>query len=370
MAVELVLAQVMTKGHIRALITGTSGNLGINIAKRLIKEVPADIRLTIIVTSRTLANANQTIAQLNEYNLQEVRREGVLDFDYSLLDFTDMVSILAAVYELSKSHECLDYVFLNAAQGVYDGIDWIGATVECCTNPIKGVTYPTYKIQRVGVKSNDGLGLVFQANVFGPYYFIHKLIQYKMFEKSVDARIIWISSVMSKPSYLSMDDLQLLKSHESYEGSKRLIDLIHLATYEKLEKQYGIKQYLTHPGILTSFSFFKFLNPFTYYGMLLLFYIARLLGSPWHNIHGWIAANSQIFTSLYANPSDDLQNVKYGSASRWNGREYIKIEEIDPTGKEDVLKYFEVLTSEWDLKLKDQIVNTRCSSFSDLMETK
>lgn len=344
--------------HITALITGTSGNLGINIAKRLIKEVPHDKKLTIIVTSRTLSNANQTIKQLFDYNEKEIKRTAILDFDYSLIDFTDMVSILSAVYELSKNHKCIDYLFLNAAQGVYKGIDWIGATIECCTNPIKGVTYPTYKIQQVGVKSNDGLGLVFQANVFGPYYFIHKLIEFGLFENSSDARIIWISSVMSKPSYLSMDDLQLLKSKESYEGSKRLVDLVHLATFEKLSKL-KIKQYLTHPGILISFSFFRFLNPITYYGMLMLFYIARLLGSPWHNIHGWIAANSAIFTALYADPPFDKQELKYGSASRWNGIEYLKTDEVDPTGKEDVLTYFEGLAKEWDDKLKNQIVNTR-----------
>ena len=346
--------------HITALITGTSGNLGTAIAKRLIKEVPHDKKLTIIVTSRTLAKANETIKQLVDYNNNEVKRSGILDFDYSLLDFTDMVSILSSVYELQKNHKCIDIIYLNAAQGVYAGIDWIGATIECCSNPIKGVTYPTYKIQKVGVKSKDNLGLVFQANVFGPYYFIHKLIEYKLFEKSDNPRIIWISSVMSKPSYLSMNDLQLLNSNESYEGSKRLIDLIHLATYKDLLQKHNVKQYLTHPGIVTSFSFFQFLNPITYYGMLFLFYIARFLGSPWHNIHGWIGANSQIFTSLYADPlNGDIQSVKYGSASHWNGKEYIKVDEVDDSGKADVLKYFDELTNEWDEKLKDQIVNTR-----------
>lgn len=348
--------------HITALITGTSGNLGTNIAKRLIHEVDTNTKLTMIVTSRTLVKANETIAALSKYNEEEIHRKAILDFDYALMDFTDMVSILSSVYELSKNHECIDYVYLNAAQGVYDGIDWIGATVECCTNPIKGVTYPTYKIQRVGVKSQDGMGLVFQANVFGPYYFIHKAIQYGLFTKSKDARVIWISSVMSKPSYLSMNDLQLLESNESYEGSKRLIDLIHLATYKPLLEKHQIKQYLTHPGIAISYSFFKFLNPVTYYGMLFLFYLARFLGSPWHNIHGWIAANSQIFVSLHTDPQTDAANsqeLKYGSASKWNGEEYIKTDEVDSTGKDDVLKYFDELTQEWDEKLKHQIVNTR-----------
>lgn len=357
------MATLSQGDHITALITGTSGILGINIAKRLIKEVPTEKRLTIIVTSRTLSNANSTIQELNDYNLTEVKRTGILDFDYALLDFTDMISILSSVYELKKNHKFIDLIYLNAAQGVYQGIDWLGATYECCTNPIKGVTYPTYKIQKIGVKSNDNLGLVFQANVFGPYYFIHKLIDYKLIndKPNKSCKIVWISSVMSKPSYLSMDDLQLIKSDESYEGSKRLIDLIHLATYKKLLSDYNIKQFVTHPGIVISQSFFKFLNPVTYYGMIFLFYLARFLGSPWHNIHGWTAANSQIFTSLNADDdSIDLNQIlKYGSASTWTGKEYIKTDEMDPTGKDDVLKYFVDLTAEWDVKLQNQITNTR-----------
>lgn len=345
--------------HKTALITGTSGNLGINIAKRLITQLPKDSRLTIIVTSRTLANANESIKTLKEYNDNEVKREGILDFDYCLIDFTNMVSVLNSVYELNKNHDFIDYLFINAAQGVYDGINWLGAAYECCTNPIKGVTYPTYKIQKVGVKSKDGLGLVFQANVFGPYYFICKLVEYGLFKGSKDPRIVWISSVMSKPCYLSMNDIQLLKSNESYEGSKRLVDLIHLATCETLLEKNGIKQYLTHPGIFTSFSFFKFLNPFTYYGMLMLFYLARFLGSPWHNISGWTAANAPVYVAIDADPDHDNICLKYGSATSWNGKEYLKTSDIDPTGKDDILNYFQSLKKEWDEKFKDQIISTR-----------
>lgn len=65
---------------------------------------------------------------------------------------------------------------MNAAQGIFDGIDWIGAVKEVFTNPLEAVTNPTYKIQLVGVKSKDDMGLIFQANVFGPYYFISKIL--------------------------------------------------------------------------------------------------------------------------------------------------------------------------------------------------
>lgn len=351
------MSTLSSQDHKVALITGTSGNLGTNIAKRLITELNSKTRLTIIVTSRNLANANSCIKDLEEYAHKEVKREGIVDFDYLLIDFTNMVSVLNAVYEVTKNHKMIDYLFLNAAQGVYDGIDWFGAIWECCTNPIKGVTYPTYKIQKVGIKSKDNLGLVFQVNVFAPYYFIEKLSEANILKRG--SKVIWISSVMSKPEYLDLNDLQLIESRESYEGSKRLIDLIHSGTYKSMFEKYGIVQYLVQPGIFSSFSFFKYLNPVTYYGMLFLFYLARLMGSPWHNIEGWKAANSCITVALDTKQGLDANDVKYGSATKWNGEEYIKTNTIDTTGSKIVVEYFQSLKLEWDEKLKDQIKDTR-----------
>lgn len=326
-----------------------------NIVYRLINYLQKDERITIIVTSRTLPRVKEVIDTIKDYVSKNIQREGLLDFDYLLVDFTDMVSILNASYELNKKYTKIDYFFANSAQGVFDGIDWIGAAKELMANPVKGATDPQYKIQRVGVKSKDGLGLVFQANVFGPYYLIHKII--KLLENG-KARIVWVSSIMSDPKYLSFDDLQLLKSPSSYEGSKRLIDLLHIATFEKLKKR-GIIQYLIQPGIFTSFSYFKFLNVFTYYGMLFIFYLARFLGSPWVNISGYTGANAPVYAATLTNPNFEKQDVKYGSASYRDGGEYIKVQQIDKTGSEQVLNYIDSLTKEWDEKLKDQITISR-----------
>jgi 3-keto steroid reductase len=325
-----------------------------NIAYRLIESEDEDTRITIIVTSRTLPRVREVIDSLKEF-ISKRDRSGIVDFDYLLVDFTDMVSILGAAYEVLKKYHQLDYFFANSAQGVYDGIDWIGAVREICANPIKGATDPHYKIQRIGVMSQDGMGLVFQCNVFGPYYLLQKLTPLL---EAAKGRVIWISSIMSDPKYLSFDDLELLKSDSSYEGSKREIDLLHIATYEQLREK-GITQYLIHPGIFTSMSFFKFLNLFTYYGMLLMFYVVRLLGSPWMNISGYSAANAPVYAAKYANKNFEKQDVKYGSASTRDGHEYIKIEEVDKTGADDLLHYLEKLKKEWDDKLENQITNSR-----------
>ncbi|CAN3372322.1 hypothetical protein DIURU_004553 [Diutina rugosa] len=334
-----------------AVITGTSSNLGINVAYRLLESVPSEENLTIVVTSRTLPKVKEVIKDIQDYNAKNTQRKGDLEFDYLLVDFTDMVSILSAYYELTKRYRKINYFFVNAAQGVYDGIDWIGAVKQICTNPIEGVTHPTYKLQRVGVKSADGLGLMFQANVFGPYYLIHRLTPLL---KAGHGKVVWISSVMSNPKYLSFEDLQLLRSPDPYEGSKRLVDLMHMGTYKRLKAE-GITQYLVQPGIFTSFSFFQFLNVFTYYGMMMLFYIARWLGSPIHNISGYIAANAPIKCVTETQPQDQ----KVGSAcDRW-GKEYLMVQDVDATGAEDVAAYLDKLCAQWDETLKDQIVHSR-----------
>ncbi|CAH2354367.1 3-keto-steroid reductase [[Candida] railenensis] len=347
----------MTESKV-CLITGTSSNLGINIAYRILKETPKSTNLTFIVTSRTLPKITEVITQIQKYAYDNVSdRTGQLEFDYLTVDFSDMISVLSAYYELNKKFKKIDYAFINSAQGVYSGIDWIGAVKEICTSPLEGVTNPTYKLQRIGVKSADGMGLVFQANVFGPYYLIHKI---KHLLKD-GGKIIWISSLMGQSKYLSFDDLELVQSPAPYEGSKRLIDLMHSASFRSLSKDFGIQQYLVHPGIFTSYSFFQYLNVFTYYGMLMLFYIARFLGSPWHNISGYTAANAPVYCVKEANEREleKFQPLKIGSATTRRGEEYLVREEVDTTGSEDVVAYLEKLCKEWDAKLADQIVNTR-----------
>ena len=307
-----------------------------------------------MVTSRTLPRVREVI-ELLKVHVKKVNRVGLVDYDYILVDFTDMVSILSAYYDLQKQYKAIHYLFINAAQGVYDGINWFQAVKDVMMNPLQAVTFPEYKVQRVGVKSADGIGLVFQANVFGPYYFIHKILPLL---QEGNAIIVWISSIMSLPKYLSLNDIEMLQSDASYEGSKRLVDLVHLGTYKQM-KELGIHQYVVHPGIFTSHSFFKFLNVFTYYGMLFLFYFARLLGSKWHNIDGYKAANAPVYVATLGNPQFDHQNVKFGSATSMDGMEYIERSDIDPTGTEDVMDYMKLKTKEWDEELKDQIVNTR-----------
>lgn len=337
------------KQNVTAVITGVTSNLGINICYRLIKSLPSSTNLTLVVTSRTLPRVTEAINNINEFS-KKLNRSGSLEFDYLLVDFTDMVSVLATCYELIKKFAKIDYLFVNAAQGVYSGIDWPKAFMEVLKNPVESATNPTYKKQKIGVQSVDGLGLVFQANVFGPYYLIRRIRRLLK-----GGRVIWISSLMSQPKYLSLNDLQLLKSPDSYEGSKRLVDLMHFGVYKKLKRDNNIEQYLVNPGIFVSFSFYKFLNFFTYYGMLFLLLLARLLGSTSHNISGYKAANAPVSCAVRG----ETQSLKVESSCTRSGKEYLSYFEVDTTGSEDVINYLENLCHLYDEKFKNQIVNTR-----------
>lgn len=288
-----------------------------------------------------------------------------VEFDYLLVDFGNMVSVLAAYHELVSKYRHLDVVVLNAVQTCYDGIDWYIAARDLLTAPIKAMTEGTMKIQRKGVKSADGMGLVFQGNVFGPYYLLHCLrpilgagsgasgANARGGSGSARTKIIWVSTVIAGPEYFLFNDFQLLQNPTPYEGSKRLVDLLHLGTYKSLAKA-GIDQYVVNPGIFTSFGFFQYLNFATYYGMLLLFYVARFLGSEIHNISGYAAANAIISCVV----KDEPQDKKVVSCTGSRG-EYISYSELDRTGAEDVVLQLDVLCSEWDKKFAGRIVDTR-----------
>lgn len=339
-----------------AVITGTNSNLGLNIAYRLVQELPADQEITIVATARTLLRVKEAIHLIRKY-AQTLNKLDRVSFDYILVDFTNMVSVLSCIVDLQRDYDSIHYFYVNAAQGCYDGIDWIAATKEVIRNPLNAVTYPDYKIQKVGIKSMDDMGLIFQANVFAPYYILTKLEKLLM---KGQCKVVWISSIMSDSHYLSMKDIELLESRNSYEGSKRLVDLLHMATYRDLSRK-GIKQYLVHPGIFLSYSFYQYLNWFTYIGMLMLFYMARLLGSKWHNIDGYKAANAPIYVTQKSVSLDvDPLDVKYGSSTDLFGKEYITRTKVeDSMESQDVLKYLKLKCDEWDEKLKNQIKPTR-----------
>ena len=264
-----------------------------------------------------------------------------------VLDLADMHSIKQTCEKLQKEFSEINYIFLNAALGVCSGINWFQAVKEMISNPLNAVTDPHYKIQKVGLTSKDGMGLIFQTNVFGPFYLMKKLLPLLTKGNGV---VIWISSLRSDPNYLPLDDLELINSPTPYEGSKRMIDLLHLSTYKELKRK-DVYQYVVQPGIFVSQSFYQYLNIITYYLMMLMFYLARRWGSYWHTIDPYKAANAATYVCTFSDRDFERQDIKYGSATYNDGVEHIKPEEIDDSGMKDVHDFLLSKEKEWDLKL-------------------
>lgn len=379
------------------IITVVCRNLGLAIGKRLIESVPPTTRLTIVVTSRTFPNVKYAIEELKKYvfqnNLHE-NRPALIEFDYLTFDLADITSVQAALREMEIRYPRIDYLFFNACLALYNGIDWNQALVDTIKSPYKAFTYGAFKKQKKCAISNDGMGNVFQANVFTPWFMIRKMVtsprdvsmnkldnpSYKsqplLGKKS---KVFWVSSVTADLVGTNeikadlIDDIELLNSKESYEASKREIDLLHHATAKLLKEEYGVLSYLVQPGIFKSTTFSPTLNVFTYFGMLLAFYFCRLIGSKYHTIDPWIAAYA--FVKLATDPEDDQLNLyqKYGSATNWKGDEYLLKEDVigysTPASYHDygdndgvanqqadkIYRYVEMLYQQWNKKLENQV---------------
>jgi hypothetical protein len=61
---------------------------------------------------------------------------------------------------------------LNAGTASFAAIDWFKLSIQLILRPIITLTVVSYIIQRVGERSDDGFGYIWQCNVFGPYLFV------------------------------------------------------------------------------------------------------------------------------------------------------------------------------------------------------
>ena len=273
----------------------------------------------------------------------------------------------------------LDAVILNAGIGGWIGIDFVFATKEILLDLVDAVTWPAYKISKIGdlakpqssyksttmggedtqplpcegEKSEEPpLGSVFCSNVFGHYILAHELMpllsQPASKEAHAGGKIIWQSSIeaCSHPNLLDVDDIQGLKSKVPYESSKRLLDVLALsselpsvqriaatyfdprdgATSNKKSEKTGVqpRMYVSHPGIFASD--ILPLNIVLVVIYKFVFLIARWLGSPWHPIEPEKAAVAPVWVALAEEETVDsmqIQKSKWGSSTDQRGNERV-----------------------------------------------
>lgn len=263
----------------------------------------------------------------------------------------------------------LDVLYLNAGIGGWTGMPWLKSIWKVMTGMPDAITYwkwfifpspaavvrsqssfaavnaPTQPLVNADEKDEPPLGEIFCANVFGHYLLTHELMPLLSTPSGRApgdrGRIVCISTLEPAPTDLSMDDLQGLTAANPYYGSKRLTDLLALTAQLPAVRPvngdfYGMRAaiaptpeegepelvrpewYLTQPGIVNTN--ISGMNPFQAVFMLLGFYLARLLGSVWHPISGYLGAVAPVWVGLAEQATLDVMEAGEGGAEAGPGK--------------------------------------------------
>ncbi|KAG6840632.1 hypothetical protein C0991_005397 [Blastosporella zonata] len=269
----------------------------------------------------------------------EFRKNLVVDI--VSLDLAMVGTVFKFADEMTAKYPYVSRLILNAGGASFSCIDWLGAFVQIMKEPVNAITAPSYYSQHTGEISLDGLGWVWQCNLFS-HYVLYRSIQHLLLASPpcIGSRVIWTSSVEASPLFFDPEDWQNKKTGHSYESTKYQIDLIatrldHLALQRPASRR--IRHFVTHPGVCSTNVSDALVGPVLNLCKLLAFYIVRLLGSPNHPIDPFKAAIAAVHMSLASLTfltlfdKKDLnvpRAVKFGAESdRW-GHERVGVTNI------------------------------------------
>ncbi|EME45678.1 hypothetical protein DOTSEDRAFT_87964 [Dothistroma septosporum NZE10] len=366
------------KSTFTVLVTGANSGLGFSICCRLIDEFlftrPQSQTLHLLFSTRDAKKSQDARSRLDTHLKNTLRAANGKTLGISRLlearvklvgvsvDLLKLTTVKTLAESLLQSGRRIDAVVWNAGISGWAGLNWPKATWNILTDLIHATTYPTYLITDVGLatksqlpsqESKAGLsntpepklGQVFTANVFGHYMLTHWLRPLM----HTDTRIVWISSISALSHTFSLDDTQGLRSKTTYEGSKRLTDLLVLTSELPATEPYvqnflpvprdkaasRPKMYVTHPGVVgTSITD---LHWFVALFMIGTFYLARWLGSPWHPADPYKGAVSAAFAVLASRSQlpeqeERVGKGKWGSAVTVYGDERVARTEVEGWG--------------------------------------
>lgn len=264
------------------------------------------------------------------------------------VDLGDLLSVRELSRRLLHKFPKLDAIVLNAGLGGWSGIDWVAAVWGVCTDLVQQVSWPTFKIAPVGViterqtgeQDEPPLGSVFCSNVFGHYMLAHNVVPLLRRAETPNGpgRVIWVSSIEATVKLFDVDDIQGLRTKTPYESSKALTDILALTSDLPSAAPWAIDGFmrsetdekaqatsstpamlLSHPGICAT-AIIPLALPLIW-GMVSAFWVARMLGSPWHTLSTYLGACSPVFLALSSNDELDAAEAPYrqggGGRVKW-----------------------------------------------------
>ncbi|KAJ9479358.1 3-keto-steroid reductase [Pseudozyma hubeiensis] len=301
------------------------------------------------------------------------------------LDLGSMGSALECARMVRERYSHVTHVVLNAGSSAWIGMNWFYAVWMIMTQFRYAVTWPAYKLQRAGDKSDDNFGWVWQCNVGAHWILVRALLpSLRATPYSVPSRIIWTSSVEAFSKYYDVSDYQCIDAAKSplpYESVKYQCELAAFGLDDALQTRrmrtqpgtpmeerssllgmsstdsesmrrsassasgtppHGFlglppasrplpgqpepRSFLAHPGVVASTMMSQFVASWVTVFVVASFYIARWVGSPHHPIDPFKGAVSVSHACLAPQPDP---KKRYGSRSDFWGREYVGIENID-----------------------------------------
>ncbi|CAE6420776.1 unnamed protein product [Rhizoctonia solani] len=388
----------MTEKRPIVLVTGANSGVGFGVCHRLLVQlsqkspsdaspkaqkhpitspdneispfVPAD-GLTLILACRNAQRAetaraglykliDKEVASRNTPHAQSFRKN--LDIEIVKLDLSSVESVFECAADVRKRFPYITHLVLNAGVGDFVGINWPLAIWEICTRFKTAVTAPGYKIQATGKISSDGLGWVWQCNVFGHFVLARALREMLAHNPFSSSRVLWTTSLEGRPSFFpGMEDYQLVSASHAYEASKYESELVACALDElESERNNGVRHLAVHPGVAGTNIFLEHTGWLLDKLMFLAFYLARLLGSKHHPIHAYNAAISVVHVALVSltvlpslsnfgvtreksgqppegasngstktNRAGDYSPVRYGAETNIFGTEYVGVQPVE-----------------------------------------
>ncbi|KAG1739846.1 NAD(P)-binding protein [Suillus paluster] len=321
------------------VVTGANSGVGLGICQRLLVQLisksPTDAQphygfhvqqkidndvsfngLTLILACRSRQRGEAARDKLYRLVDEQVRRLEILPgYDghaetfrkhltivVHTVDLSHIQTVFRFADEITKTYPYVSHLICNAGVASFVSINWFLAIKQLATDWVEAVTAPIYYTQEVGQLSQDGLGWVWQCNVFGHYVLFRALESHlAKYKVSTGARVIWMTSHESSPTFYDPADWQLIKSAHSYESSKFQMDLIaHQLDQVSLQtsNELPTRHLIVLPGVAGTNIASALLGTFSSMCMFLSFYLARFLGSPYHLISAFKASISAVHLCL------------------------------------------------------------------------
>ncbi|KAF9041935.1 3-keto sterol reductase [Hymenopellis radicata] len=268
------------------IVTGANSGVGFGICERLLHQLshatPADLEdlkiptpaggkdalpipshgVTLIMACRSVQRAEaakkELFQSLDAYIQSRVHTEGVdehaesfrlnVEIDVRAVDLADLSSVFRFTDEIKKNYPYISHLICNAGNASYDRISWTLLLKQMLTDPFSIVSRPAFNLHVTGERSVDGLGWMFQANLFSHYVMYRELVP--LLKYTHGSRVMWTTSTNACAHGFSLDDWQLTETQQPYELVKFETEMFAAILDEAAVRDSDlIRHIIMHPGI-------------------------------------------------------------------------------------------------------------------------